>query len=119
MSTDISELVEPWTSVRTEVVGGHTHVNYWVNHAGVGYLIMRHDEAAEAMRSICGREVACISAKAGGPILTIFHEPRTDCVVNDHGVVLSFRTLREQYRDVLFMSDEWKELNPDWDIFGQ
>ena len=116
MSTDIHELVEPWTSVRAKAAGKHTYIEYWANRASAGHLILDNDEALTVLRSICGDCIARISAKAGSAVLTVYREPRTDCVIDDHGRVLSHRVLREVYRSVQFLSDEWKELNPDWNI---
>ena len=39
---------EPFTSFRAEMMGGHTHVGFWVNHAKSGTLVFRNEEWEEA-----------------------------------------------------------------------
>lgn len=49
MSTDYYALKKPITSIRPEIMGGHTHVGIWVNHAKSGTLVFRNDEWNDAI----------------------------------------------------------------------
>ena len=49
MSTDYYGFRKPITSIRAEVMGGHTHVGIWVNHAKSGTLVFRNEEWKEAI----------------------------------------------------------------------
>lgn len=49
MSTDYYRLKEPITSIQAEILGGHTHVGIWVNHAKSGTLVFRNEEWKEAI----------------------------------------------------------------------
>lgn len=44
MSTSFYQLKEPVTSIRLEVMGGHTHVGIWINHGKAGTLVFRNEE---------------------------------------------------------------------------
>ena len=50
MSTEYYALKKPITSIKPEVMGGHTHVGIWVNHAKSGTLVFRNDEWVAAKR---------------------------------------------------------------------
>lgn len=49
MSTEYYALKKPITSIRLEIMGGHTHVDIWVNHAKSGTLVFRNDEWKDAI----------------------------------------------------------------------
>ena len=49
MSTSYYALKKPITSIRPEVMGGHTHVGVWVNHAKSGILVFRNEEWTKAI----------------------------------------------------------------------
>ena len=49
MSTEYYALKKPITSIRPEIMGGHTHVGIWVNHAKSGTLVFRNEEWKDAI----------------------------------------------------------------------
>lgn len=44
MSTYYRELKEPWTSIKVETLGDHTHITLWEHGGCVGTIVVREPE---------------------------------------------------------------------------
>ena len=75
MSTDYYALKKPITSIRPEILGGHTHVGIWVNHAKSGTLIFHNDEWKDAIWLFVEREVS--------PIRAFWGDTEKGCIVRE------------------------------------
>jgi hypothetical protein len=58
MSTDYYELKKPFTNIHVEVLGGHSHVGFWVNYVNAGILVFRNEEWDEAVHIFANRNVS-------------------------------------------------------------
>uniref|UniRef100_A0A6M3L7H7 Uncharacterized protein n=1 Tax=viral metagenome TaxID=1070528 RepID=A0A6M3L7H7_9ZZZZ len=65
MSTSFYRLRPPITSVRPEVLGGHTHVGIWVNHAKSGSLVVRNEEWDQLLDSLTSKECVIHTSYGG------------------------------------------------------
>ena len=66
MSTDYYGFREPITSIRPKVLGGHTHVGIWVNHAKAGTLVFRNEEWKEAIWLFVDEDISMMHTFFGG-----------------------------------------------------
>lgn len=86
----VFELAEPWTKVSRESIGIHTDINFWANHILVGHLTLDNDEVCDALKSICGEEIAFITATG----ITRLKTPRTSCLIDSTGAILNYNEFR-------------------------
>lgn len=99
MGTCYFPLRTPFTSLRPEVLGGHTHVGVWVNHAKAGTLVFRNEEWAEAM-PVFFDDMPVMNAYYGGKAEgTVVNEHKKglvdqDQVTDERGVLLTVEQVR-------------------------
>ena len=82
MSTEYYALKKPITSIRPEIMGGHTHVGIWVNHAKSGTLVFRNDEWNDAIWLFVERDVS------EPPMYTFWGGTKDGCVVKENDASL-------------------------------
>ena len=77
MSTEYYTLKEPITSIRPEIMGGHTHVGIWVNHAKSGTLVFHNDEWKNAIWLFVKKNVS------EPPMRTFWGGIKDGCIVEE------------------------------------
>lgn len=75
MSTEYYALKKPITSIRPKIMGGHTHVGIWVNHAKSGTLLFRNDEWADAIWLFVDKDES--------PMRTFWGAVKDGCIVKE------------------------------------
>lgn len=78
MSTKYYALKKPITSIRPEIMGGHTHVGVWVNHAKSGILVFRNDEWKDAIWLFVKKNVF------PPPMRTFWGGMKDGCIVKEY-----------------------------------
>ena len=91
MSTSYYRLKPPFTSIRTEVGGGHTRLSLWVNHAKAGDITLRNEELP-AVLHVLARDTPAIRrvATADGGTRLDFDD---DNVEPDHMLISEYGDL--------------------------
>ena len=77
MSTEYYALKKPITSIRPEIMGGHTHVGIWVNHAKSGTLVFRNDEWKTAIWLFVEKNVS------EPPMQSLWDGEKEGCIVKE------------------------------------
>lgn len=77
MSTEYYALKKPITSIRPEIMGGHTHVGIWVNHAKSGTLVFHNDEWKDAIWLFVEKNVVT------PPIHSFWGGTKDGCIVKE------------------------------------
>lgn len=100
MSTYYYSLKEPFTSIRPEVLGGHTHVGIWVNHAKAGTLVFRNEEWANAIWVFMDegnpRAHTSLGGEKTGMVVEEYSELQPeDQLINDRGEILMVSEIRQ------------------------
>lgn len=75
MSIEYYALKKPITSIRPEIMGGHTHVGIWVNHAKSGTLVFRNEEWKDAIWLFVEKNVP------KSPMRTFWGGAKDGCIV--------------------------------------
>jgi hypothetical protein len=104
MSTSYYHLSTPVTSVRPEIMGGHTHMGIWVNHAKAGTLILRNEEWIGFLRLLTNEEFDDSKAPmrthwGGAEVGSIVTENENDLMdetqlVSEYGELLTVAEIR-------------------------
>jgi len=101
MSTSYYLLRRPITSVRPEVLGGHTHVGVWINHAKSGDLVVRNEEWLPLLQALTSDECV-IHVSCGGKDVGLVVDDRCpeSCdmvqIVSECGTLHSMGEIRNQ-----------------------
>ena len=77
MSAEYYALKKPITSIRPEIMGGHTHVGIWVNHAKSGTLVFRNEEWKDAIWLFFEKYVS------DPPMRTFWGGTKDGCIVKE------------------------------------
>lgn len=93
MSTSYYLLRRPITSVQPKVLGGHTHVGVWINHAWCGELVLRPDEWLVLLDSLTDHDSVVLRTSYGG---------------NDAGIIV--KELRSGLDDSVHIVSEYLDL---------
>ena len=101
MSTNFYALKKPITSIRPEIMGGHTHVGIWVNHAKSGILVFRNDEWKDAIWLFVEQDVAlppmrtyCGGKKEGCIVKEIDTLPSEQQMISEYGELTTVKQIR-------------------------
>ena len=100
MSTDYHGFRKPVTSIRPEVLGGHTHVGVWVNHAKAGMLIFRNEEWEEAIWLFVDEDKSLMHTFFGGI-------EKGTVVVADVPELQPEQILISEYGEIITVADVW------------
>ena len=107
MSTEFYRIKPPFTSVRTEVGGGHTRLSLWVNHAKTGDITLRNEELKAVLRVFC-REVPAVIRRGltGGEVQLDYEDDNVEpdtMLVSEYGEI----TCVAQLQPTQTIPDEW------------
>ena len=99
MSTAYYGFAEPVTSIRPEVLGGHTHLGIWVNHAKAGTIVLRNEEARVFISLFRGPEImhSHWGGSEKGSIVTGGESEEGDrLLVSEYGEILTVDDVRKR-----------------------
>ena len=114
MSTEFYRIKPPFTSVRTEVGGGHTRLSLWVNHAKTGDITLRNEELKDVLRVFCREEPAVIQrGLTGGEVQLAYEDDNVEpdtILVSEYGEITCVAQLQPEgdpFIGTQTIPDEW------------
>lgn len=98
MSTQLYNLIEPWSSIRLEERGGnHFGLTLWERGANVGTLTISREFVDITVNSFRGECFGQISGYACGPHFVVYAEPTSNTIIDEKGDLYWWATYREKY----------------------
>lgn len=96
MSTYYSDLKEPWSSIRVEVVGPHTKVTLWTEGQNVGTLTLGKEDMSVVLKQLFSENDVCHTSAIGGGKheLVRLRQHRSSQLLSEYGDIVEFNELQ-------------------------